>query len=471
MRLTGSGRRRYGSPSPVPILHRTLGLLAIAVAIGCSADPRNDPAPLDRFTYPVGLALSGTDLLVVSSNFDLRYGTDDGGSLLRVDPAATPAIQPGGLRIASFGGEILVLDPATCPAVPRRQALLSSRLTDRLYRVDLDGGALACGAGCEISFGDDIRLADPYGLGVTCPPGGPARAWVGFLRTPLREALLASVDLVTGERQVVSAGTGLVRSFAYDEEAERLFFTSVSTPLSAPLRYLELRGGCDPTKAENAGGCVLRAADIWGLVRGAELSGLALSHPIPGQPRRIYVAAKVYDADLAGALGARPGFDVAGRLIVLDAEEDASGFLSVRLVRSLDVGLGAAEVRVLPRRPNIACAASASGCPQRDLVAVTAAEDGLVWIYDDEAGAMRDVFGRDAVTGSPGAGRTPFGLAVQDLRLTGTGEGSARVYVSSFRDDYVTALDVPLSGSAPADYVRDGTTPAAPPRRIGQVIP
>ncbi|BDG06220.1 hypothetical protein AMOR_52160 [Anaeromyxobacter oryzae] len=449
----------------------------MVVAIGCGAEQRNDPAPLDRFTFPTGIAVHGQDLLVVSSNFDLQYASADGGSLLRVALGAAPAIQPGGLRIGSFGGELTVVDPARCPALGGTEALVTSRLQGRLYRIGLDGNALTCGAACEIRFDDDKRLGDPYGIGVTCPAGGTPRAWVGFLRTPLREAFIATIDLTTGARQVLSVGAGQVRSFAYDADTERLFFTSVDTQLAAPLSWIELASGCDPTLPENAGGCVVRAADLWGFLRGAELSGLDLSNPVPGQRRRVYVATKVYDADLAATLGTRPGFDVTGELMVLELAENATGNLEVKLVKTLYVGLGAAEVKVLPRRPNLPCNDASgvsvpNGCPQRDLVAITASEDGLFWIYDDETGTMRDVFGRDPQTGQPGLGRSPFGLAVQDLRATpGTGDGNARVYVGSFLDDFVTAVDVPLSGSAPADFVRAGTGPSAPPQRIGQVTP
>ncbi len=477
MSLTVSRPRRYRSPPPVHAPLRTLSLLALVLAMGCGADPRNDPAPLDRFTYPIGLAVHGQDLLVVSSNFDLRYANADGGSLLRVALGDAPAIQPGGLRIGSMGGEIAVVDPATCPALASPQALVTSRLENRLYRVGLGGGTLDCGSACQVRFDDDVRLGDPYGIGVTCPTGGPARAWVGFLRTASTQAFIAAVDLGTGERQVFSVGNGQVRSFAYDADTQRLFFTSVATHLTAPLGWIELGTGCDPALAENAGGCVVRAADLWSFLRGAELSGLALSNPLPGQPRRIYVAVKVYDADLATTLGVRPGFDTNGVLMILDLVESAVGSLDVKLVRKLDVGLGAAEVKVLPRRPNVACndqngTPISGGCPQRDLVAITATEDGRFLIYDDEAGRMRDVFGRDPVTGEPSVGRSPFGLAVQDLRAQpGTGDGNARVFVGSFLDDFVTAVDVPLSGPAPADFVREGTGPSAPPRRIGQVTP
>ncbi len=453
-------------PRPTPSVRaatRTPTLLAIAIAItiGCGSEPSRDPAPLDRFTFPVGLALHGEDLLVVSSNFDLAFASDDGGSLLRVTlGGATPVIQPDGVRIGSFGGEVAVVDPASCPAIVQgAKALVTSRFADRLYQVGLDGN-LSCGAGCEVPFGFDGRLGDPYGVGVTCVGSatggdGRARAWVGFLRTPLHDGLVAEVDLLNpaSTPTVFSMGTGNVQSFAYDAETGRLFMTGVNTGLSAPLRWIEQAGTCDPSKASTAGGCVIRSFDLWQLLRGAELSGIALSNPIPGLPRRVYLTARLYDADLATTLGSRPGSDTGGVLLVLELEEGANGELQPRLVSDpVKIGFGVGPVRVLPLRPG----------GLRDLVAVTAADDGELTVYDDEAGLVRDVFGRDPATGVPVVGRAPFGLAVQDLRSTpGTGDGDARVFVGAFTDGFVSAVDVPLSGSAAAKLVpaADGKTP------------
>jgi hypothetical protein len=74
-------------------------------------------------------------------------------------------------------------------------------------------------------------------------------------------------------------------------------------------------------------------------------------------------------------------------------------------------------------------------------VAALAGDDGVVWIYDDETGA-RFAIGRDPTTGAPRVGHSPFGLAVDPHVLPGT--NSARVYVGSFQEHFVTAIDVPL---------------------------
>lgn len=455
MRLTLRRSPDYGSRPPVHLPSLRLAPLATALLLAaCGGEATSAPAPLDRFTFPTGVALREGKLLVVSSNFDLTFGRDDGGSLLQVDLAGTPpAIQPGGLRLPAFGGEIAIAEPAAC-GVAEPLALVPSRTTNTLYRVSLGGGGLACGPGCALDLEHDA-LGEPYGVGLSCPQGGPARAWVGYMRTPDTLAWLAMVDLQTGGWQPVPMnGVGLPRSFAYDADRDRLFFTSVQTGLAAPLRWIELGGGCTPGAAERAGGCPIRELDLSGFLRGAEPRGIALSNPQPGLSRRIYLSVRVYDARVAAAIGARPGYDVAGMLFVLDLEEGAYGDLRARVVRMVDVAVGASEIRVLPARAG-----------KRDLVAMTATDDGVLAIYDDDAGALARVFGRDRLTGAPEVGRAPFGLAVQDL-----GSGVARLFVGSFERGYVTPVDVPLDAPDRAQLVPSPADPTRP-LRIGEETP
>ncbi|HEX8970823.1 hypothetical protein, partial [Oryzihumus sp.] len=94
---------------------------------------------------------------------------------------------------------------------------------------------------------------------------------------------------------------------------------------------------------------------------------------------------------------------------------------------------------------------------------MTATDDGVLAIYDDEAGALARVFGRDQVTGAPEVGRKPFGLAVQDL-----GTGVARVFVGSFGEAVISAVDVPLAAPDSARVVPSPVDPTRP-LRIGEV--
>jgi hypothetical protein len=434
-------------------------LLASALALACS-DVESDPAPLDRFSFPVGLAVApGGDLLVVSSNFDLRFEPDSGGSVLRVDAAATPATIRAGVRIPSYGGEVALADATAC-GLPRTEALLVSRYSSELYRVGLEeGGGLSCGEGCAVSLDLEGRFeSSPYGVTAVCAPGLPPRAFVSFLASSQAVGLIAQVEL-TGEPTVtpVPVTFGGTRSFAYDAENARLYFTGGLVPL-APLRWIDLAGGCDVTKNVLEGGCPIGVRDLSGLVRGLDLKGMALSNAQPGLSRRAYVAATLYDAELAEALGGRPSFDIGGVLLVLDLTEGSDGKPDFELVRIVPLGVGVAEVAVLPARAPVACLEQPLGCPRRDVVAVSAPDDGLVALYDDEDGAIVKIFDRDEVTGEPLLGRQPFGLAAVPA-----GAGEALLYVTSFEESFVTAVRVPLDRPADADP----EPPGPGVRRIG----
>lgn len=425
--------RGYGSRPPVPVHFRST-ILALAVALAaCGEPPAADPAPLDRFTFPIALGFVGQEMLVVSANYDLAYGLDNGGSVIAVDVGATPAaLRQGGVRIASFAGELALADATAC-GLPETLALVPAREGNSLYRIVVGpGGALSCSGGCRLPLMEEFQ--DPYGVTTVCRRDDPAtvadesraRAYVSFLRTPQSRGQIFELDLRTGAARTRDVGVGPVRSFAYDEVNDRLYFTSIDTGSPAPLRWAELAGDCriDAPVAEE--GCTVSGVDLAQYLRGLELRGIALSNPQPGRTRRAFVAARLYNVDLAASIGGRPGFDVGGVLMVLDLVEGRGG-VEPRLVAAHEVGLGANEVKVLPVRPGMG-----------DVVAVTASDDGLLWLYDDEAGTLVRVFGHDPSTGIPVLGRKPFGLAVRDDGAT------ARLFVSSFEDGFVTPLDVPL---------------------------
>ncbi|WP_242345151.1 YncE family protein [Anaeromyxobacter terrae] len=429
-------------------LRNTIFAFAAAALAACGNPPSADPAPLDRFNAPIALGISGSDLLVVSSNFELAYALDDGGSVIPVDVQASPALGKG-VRIASFAGELAIADATAC-GLPETLALVPAREGNSLYRIRVGpGGALSCGEGCRLPLRSDV--ADAYGVLAVCRPpatagGEPrARAYVGFVRTPANRGQISEIDLRTGASRNRDVGLGPVRSFAYDAQNDRLYFTAIESGVTAPLRWIDLAGDCAIDVSVPEGGCPVSGIDLAAYVRGVEARGIALSNPQVGRTRRAFVAARVYNADLAGSIGGRPGFDVGGVLLVLDLVEDRSG-LQPRLAGVFDVGLGANEVKVLPARPG-----------KGDLVAVTASDDGLLWIYDDDQGSLVRVFGRDPHTGIPLFGRQPFGLAARD------DGASARLFVSSFKDGFVTPVDVPLdapwSAADPRAEDRIGVTP------------
>jgi len=100
--------------------------VACLSAVACRDNfPTVVPA-LDSFYYPVGLAVrqlpptpsrpaGSSQLVVLSSNFDLRFDEREGGTVLVVDPDASSdtlsggnlVVYPGGgFRMGSFGGEV-----------------------------------------------------------------------------------------------------------------------------------------------------------------------------------------------------------------------------------------------------------------------------------------------------------------------------------------------------------------------------
>jgi hypothetical protein len=444
--LTRSRTRGYGSRPPVRLRHLPVLVLALAA---CNESQYARPPPTDRFTFPLGLAVhrlpgGGTALLVASTNTDLSYDASSGGTLMSVDPAAVVGRsgatlrQLGLVRMPSFGGPIAVAedDPASCPGIASPRAILGTRYSDDVVLADLGpAGELACPAeGCaRLLAGGAI---DPYGVAIACR-GTRREAVVAYLQgTPL----VALVDLAA---RVVRVRYGLIArpyDVAYDAERDRLWITEHAVG-SAPLEAVELGPGCTP---ELPGCDVRRTLDLWPVLPGLELAGIALAHDLPGQPRRAYIAGRVYDVAVAASIGGRPSYDVGAALLVVDLPEGPLGFPSAPLVRRIvPLAIGASQVRVLSARPG-----------RRDVVVVTSTNEGVVTLYDDEAGAVAKVFARaesadpalnpaGAPLGTPLVGKQPIGLAVEPR------SGRDWIYVSAFESAAVTAISV--DPAAPSD--------------------
>ena len=500
--------------------------VALALAVACSRQlpspiPTPGPAPpLDSFYYPIGLAVrhqpptcrgsyhSGgvlanpqgcqTELIVASSNFDLQFDSSSGGTVIGVDVSAAvtfhdqnPTLPPqlltaangliGGARIGSFAGEAAIFDSSTCSTFGSSptQVLVPSRSGLALYRVAINqDGTLTCGADCLVPL--DPNLLDPYGVTVTCgvfppiaPESGPAAAekvaFVTYLRSPNLEGWVTPIDLASsgaGSRLAsIDVGSVPTQSAAFDPAAARLFLTehfSTTNMGSAPFRWLNLAEGTNPSSALTA---VNR--EFSGLVRGAELRGIALSN----DSRRGYLALRLYDVDLASSTGARPPTDLTGALLVVDlATLGGDGQPTANIINSVNIDRGVSQIRALQRldpagNPRTVTDPVTGQRPMRDLVAVTCTDDNTVILYDDEVGAIVQVF--DICGGVPGSenapppcdagfpltGQQPFGLATEQLA-----NGNVRLYVGSFARFWVNVIEIdPANPSvAPVSWTRIG---------------
>jgi hypothetical protein len=444
-------------------------LVVAALIGGCNDSSNRIAPPLDRFHYPIGIAvrhaLAGcapgpacsscqggtagcrTLLYVASTNFDVAYDPDIGGTVMAVDPDQAVHLQPlqsvgETVLIGSFAGQLSVVDEATCPGwedgTRAPLALVTSRSLDALYAMPLGSdGAPSCGDGCQVPL--EAGLGDPFGVAVSCRGRAGAApevsAWVSYLSTQLSTGVVSQVDLhFPFDSQPLQPltpftfGEAVVNQAVYDPVRDRLYLTSrFFSPSFVPVRYMDLGFPTNipaPIRVDLA-------------VAGAETTGIAIS----SDGTRAYVALRLYDPDLA--LVVRPG-DIGGALAVLDLADVPQGGLSGRLLGFAPLGLGPSEVRAIPR------------AGMRDLVAVTCTLDSSLYLYDDEIGAVAKVIGADPATGAPLLGRRAHGLAVESPFFKSAAAPSAvRLFVASFDQSFVSAveLDDPTR-PAGADVVR-----------------
>ena len=463
---------------------RLLATSALALVAACSDTAPTTPPALDRFYYPTGLAIRHVDdagvskvclggapgchtqLFVASSNFDLRYDPATGGTVmaLDVDEALKTGLEPlqapallGVARIGSFAGELAILDKNRCSGYAQGdQVLVASRSQNRLYRLSVGPqGQLTC-AGCSIPLVS--TFGDPYGVTVACGTfGGVAQqlAFVTYLRTPSSEGLLSQIDLATNETTVKDLGPSSpapAHSSAFDPVSTRLYVTQVfGQNAFSPLRWFSLTTN-EPTAT----------IDLYSLIRGAEVRGIALSSDgdssVGRPPSRAYLALRIFDADTAAATGVRPTGDIAGALAVMDLTPGPTGQPSGRLLNVVPIDRGASVIRIVPRLDPVTNhqRTDSAGNPLRDLVAVTCTDDNTVVLYDDDTGSVAKVF--DVCGGVPGetapapcdlgnplTGKQPFGLAVESLATT----GNARLYVGSFDRSWVNVIEInPIDAAA-----------------------
>jgi hypothetical protein len=471
----------------IPNIVALLGVLAV---IGCT-DSYPVPLPPDNvFYYPIGLAVrqmppdpataghehGSTQLVVVSSNFDLRYGQEGGGTVLVVDPDLSPdtstggypAVYPGGFaRVGSFGGEVAVVDAAcqpgwpTCPsACPQLVAdpavaaggakvLLGARAIQTLYRMDMDpAGALTCGAGCIT--GVPIQLLDPYGVTPVCNASGGtdrAEAYFTYLRAPTNQGWLTRMDLVAGTSDVLTLGLPPTYGTTYDAQHDWLFVSGGLVLGLAPLRWIN--PSVENLSYQGIEYPVFYTYRPTGVVLGASVRAVAVSNPFP-EPnplgdRHLFVAVDLYDADLLANTGAY--VLEGGAMVVFSIARGPDQQPRMDVQRIVPTCLGSGQLKVLPPRTG-----------RRDLVALTCDSDGSLLLYDDELGFVTSYKGLDPDTGLPVLGRMPFGIATEpidparaivnpssstyDSSPCGPGRSCDRLYVGSFYDNWVNVLEL-----------------------------
>ena len=490
--------------------------LALTLALAaCNERTQFGSSPLNRFIYPTSVALRHvvpgtatpcaagtvgiasqcqTQLLVASSNGDLRYDPSNGGSVIAMDVAAAldgydPGLAPaqplndadttpmrgqlGGAHVASFTGELAVVDAATCPGwtgVP--QALVTSRSDDALYRLVLDDAgrpqawdpaATSCAQGCRLPLHGPTDPADgsivqevtsPYGVTVVCgnfPDStgaltARALAFLSYLEVELAEGGVTQLDLTDASPPASmplvwrDLGVSPVRSAAFDPVSTRLFLSAGFGAYGlAPVRWITMATPLVPFRSYN----------LEELVIGSEPRALALS----SDRSRLYVALRLFDTSAARTASARPIDDIGGALAVLDLVPAADGLLGLRAREMVPLDRGASEVRVIPR-------SLPDGTALPDLVAVVSEADGRLSLYDEALGAVvhelgvcPDDSGAPATPGGftppepceaglPSLGIQPAGLAVEVLARAADAAGRqlVRLYVASFDQSWVNVI-------------------------------
>jgi len=460
-------------------------MACIALA-GCRDSYPVPQAPLDRFYFPSGIGAhqlpSGkTALVVVSTNFDLRYDPQSGGTILSVDPDASDDTATDGVlavlstyNIGSFGGEVVVAEPGCppgwptcrfgCPTLaPALQAanvgaevITSSRYNQAIYTLGLnDGGQLVCGPGCTIDL--PVQVLDPYGVGLVCSTQAGlslANAYVTQLRAANNQGILTRLDLkANGLFDTVVLASPNTYTSAFDPSGGRLFL-STQLGITQPLRWIEPLS-LPAVTVNGLTSARVRQVDLAAYLRGALTQDMAVSN----DGTRLYVQLEQIDADILYQAGAV--VPKGGALAVFSLTPNGFNQPTMVLDRAVNSCLGGGQVRVLPPRP----------AGRRDLVAVTCDTQSTLVLYDDEAGQIVSVVGLNPATGAPLLGRGGFGLAVQPILASQrtvnsfawtssfcpNPQGSAtcyppspcrlggecvRLYVGSFEQSFVSILEV-----------------------------
>jgi hypothetical protein len=459
-------------------ISKIVALLA-ALAAGCTDRYAPPAPPLDAFYFPVGVAVrplaSGKSaLLVVSTNFDLRYDESFGGTVLSVDPDASAPIAPdgtggglavlGALSIASFGGEVSWTDSVDtggawrppgsyCPelsadpvlAAGGAKVLVASRALLEIYAIDMDAsGSLSLGAAGVTQL--PVQYLDPYGVTVVCgSPGGlpEAYAYVTHLRGVNNQGWVSRLDLRTGEVLPLAVGAGSTYTSALDARTGKLF---VSTRLAVgnTLRWFDARP--PPPVLADIGYPAVSELPVSGIITGGLTRDLAVS----SDGRFLYVSLQLFDSQVFATTGQI--VTQGGALAAFDLTPTPLNQPRLGLFRLASTCFGAGQLRVLPPRPG-----------KGDLIAVSCDVEGAMAIYDAEVEKVVRYVGLDPVLGTPEFGRMPFGLAVERIDPSRAvapaspcrpGRACDRIYVASFEQNLVNVVELDPDEPTGAELVK-----------------
>ncbi len=460
---------------------KIFALLAFLMAAGCRDSYPSVVPPLDILYFPVGMTVrqmpadktvearkyGWSQLVVLNSNFDLRYDERTGGSLLVIDPDLSGEATTGGqlavlgsARVASFGGELAMADgrceylwpdcPSYCSTIAQEKEIkdggaklvFASRSSNVIYRMSMAGdGSISCNGTC--SFTLPITVLDPYGVSMVCSERSGikvAHAYVSQLMSANNLGYLSKLSLVddkTGIQPLV-LGADSTYTSVFDRVNDRLFVSSAIS-INPQFRWFN-----PLVTASDVDGFLV--PDYAGTFFSSFLTGaVARDMALSTDGKRLYVSVLLYDLTLAIQTGIL--YTQGGAVASFDLEQNVLGEPSMALMGVARTCLGAGQIRRLPVR---------YGMP--DLFAVSCDLEGALAIFDSESHTVVRYVGHDPTTGLPVLGRYPFGLAVEPinpLRATRNGPTSTypdspcvdriactRIYVGSFLDNWINVLEL-----------------------------
>lgn len=198
------------------------GLVAGGVAVGAlglptACLPPEEEVPLDEPVFPTGLAIAGDNLLVVSSNFDLRFR--DGALLVGDLTTVREESREGDASVVvegAYDNAALLAPFGEKPAVTSggERAYVPTRRANVINAVDISpDGALECGGvdgatpRCQEPFALQLQDNDPFDIVIL----GEQREDGVLVRTDALVANLASPRLVLFSDDVRREGAERMR--------------------------------------------------------------------------------------------------------------------------------------------------------------------------------------------------------------------------------------------------------------------